>query len=152
MENLIAQVPTSGFGTVASGSGLDIVHGLVQCYGDLSLPECVLCITQVRTVIPLCYPFNSTKYTGPSDTAVCGNRTQKSFAFQVSARKAVVQVVSEAPNRVMHGLKFLCPGQMSQLMFLLTAGGHSVLVLAKLVCRMHMHLYWDACHGLRVGR
>ncbi|KAL2510416.1 Cysteine-rich receptor-like protein kinase 2 [Forsythia ovata] len=40
MENLSAQVPTSGFGTVASGSGLDTVHGLVQCYGDLSSPEC----------------------------------------------------------------------------------------------------------------
>ncbi|KAL2510249.1 Cysteine-rich receptor-like protein kinase 2 [Forsythia ovata] len=116
MENLTAQVPTSGFGTAVGSSGLDTVLGLVQCYGDLSLPECVLCFAHARTVIPHCYPFNSAKvyldgcflrtgsynffkeYTGQSDTAVCGNRTQKSFAFQVSARQAVVQAVSAAPN------------------------------------------------------
>ncbi|KAL2510256.1 Cysteine-rich receptor-like protein kinase 2 [Forsythia ovata] len=116
MENLTAQVPTSGFSTSLGSSGLDTVHGLVQCYGDLSLPECVLCFAHARTVIHSCYPFHSGKvyldgfflrtgnynffqeYTGQSDTAVCGNRTQKSFAFQVSARQAVVQAVSAAPN------------------------------------------------------
>ncbi|KAL2510419.1 Cysteine-rich receptor-like protein kinase 2 [Forsythia ovata] len=116
LKNLSAQVPTSGFGTAVGGSGLDTDHGLVQCYGDLSLPECVLCFAQARNVIPRCYPYNSGKvyldgcflrtgnynffqeYTGQSDTAVCGNRTQKSFAFQVSARQAVVQAVSAAPN------------------------------------------------------
>ncbi|KAL2484519.1 Cysteine-rich receptor-like protein kinase 2 [Abeliophyllum distichum] len=116
MENLNAQVQTSGFATAVGGSGLDTDHGLVQCYGDLSLPECVLCLAQARTVTPRCYPFNGAKvyldgcflrnenynffqeYTGQSDTAVCGNRTQKSFAFQVSARQAVVNAVSAAPN------------------------------------------------------
>ncbi|KAL2484526.1 Cysteine-rich receptor-like protein kinase 2 [Abeliophyllum distichum] len=116
MENLNAQVPTSGFGTAVGSSGLDNVQGLVQCYGDLSLQECVLCFARARTVIHSCYPFNSAKvyldgcflrtgiynffqeYSGQSDTAVCGNRTQKSFAFQVSARQAVVQAVSAAPN------------------------------------------------------
>ncbi|CAA2995934.1 cysteine-rich receptor kinase 2 [Olea europaea subsp. europaea] len=49
-----------------------------------------------------------------------------------------------------HGLKCPCLGlQMNRLMFLLTAGGRLVVTLAQLGWRMHLHPYWDACHGLR---
>ncbi|KAL2484527.1 Cysteine-rich receptor-like protein kinase 2 [Abeliophyllum distichum] len=61
MKNLNAQVQTSGFATAVGGSGLNTDHGLVQCYGDLSLPECVLCLAQARTVTPRFYPFNGAK-------------------------------------------------------------------------------------------
>ncbi|KAL2484524.1 Cysteine-rich receptor-like protein kinase 2 [Abeliophyllum distichum] len=108
MENLSAQVPNLGFGKAVGGAGLDTDHGLVQCYGDLSLPECVLCIAQARIVIPHCYPFNSGKvyldgcflriiifFKSILDKVT---RQSVSFAFHVSARQAVVQAVSAAPN------------------------------------------------------
>ncbi|KAL2484517.1 Cysteine-rich receptor-like protein kinase 2 [Abeliophyllum distichum] len=116
MENISAQMRTSGFGVAVVGSGPDTNYGLAQCYGDLSLLDCVLCYAEARTVLPQCFPFTVGRifldgcfmragntsflqeYTGPNDTAVCGNRTQKSSAFQDSARRAVVQAVSIAPN------------------------------------------------------
>ncbi|CAI9761746.1 unnamed protein product [Fraxinus pennsylvanica] len=121
MENLSAQLPTSSFGIAESGSGVDTDHGLVQCYGDLSSTECVLCFAQARTIMPRCYPFNSAKvfldgcflrteiysffqeYTGPNDIAVCNNSTRKNSAFQASARQAVSQAVSKALNNSGYG-------------------------------------------------
>lgn len=116
MENISVQMRTSGFGRAVVGSGPDANYGLAQCYGDLSLIDCVLCYAEMRTILPQCFPNNGGRifldgcfmrvqnysfdqeYTGPKDTAVCGNRTQKSSAFQNSARQAVVRAVSAAPN------------------------------------------------------
>ncbi|KAL2510258.1 Cysteine-rich receptor-like protein kinase 2 [Forsythia ovata] len=116
MEKLSTQMITSGFGKSFTSSGPNTNYGLGDCYGDLSLQECVFCYAVARTILPRCFPFNGGRvfldgcfmraenysffqeYTGPNDRTVCGNRTQKSSAFQVSARQAVVQVVSAAPN------------------------------------------------------
>ncbi|CAA3015712.1 cysteine-rich receptor kinase 2 [Olea europaea subsp. europaea] len=121
MENLSAQLSTSNFGVAESGSGVDTDHGLVQCYGDLSSSECILCFSQARSIMPRCYPFNSAtlfldgcflrtetysffqEYTGPNDMAVCNNRTRKNSAFQASARQAVSQAVSEVLNNSGYG-------------------------------------------------
>ncbi|CAI9779360.1 unnamed protein product [Fraxinus pennsylvanica] len=116
MENISVQMRNSGFGKAVVGSGPDANYGLAQCYGDLSSVDCVLCYAEMRTILPQCFPSNGGRifldgcfmrvqnysfdqeYTGPNDTAVCGNRTQRTSAFQNSARQAVVQAVSAAPN------------------------------------------------------
>lgn len=116
MENISEQMRTSGFGTAVIGSGPDANYGLSQCYGDLSLLDCVLCYAEARSLLPQCYPFNGGRiyldgcfmraqnysffeeYTGPQDGAVCGNVTRKDTTFQDSARKAVASAVARAPN------------------------------------------------------
>ncbi|KAL2510260.1 Cysteine-rich receptor-like protein kinase 2 [Forsythia ovata] len=121
MENISAQMRDFGYGMAVKGSGPDANYGLAKCYGDLSLLDCVLCYAEARTVLPQCFPANGGRvfldgcfmragnysflqeYTGPHDTAVCGNRTLKSSAFQDSARQAVVQAVSAAPNNNGYG-------------------------------------------------
>lgn len=116
MEKLRVKMHTSGYGTAVTSSGPDANYGLAECYGDLSVQDCGLCYAVARTILPLCYPVNGGRvfldgcfiraenyrffqeYTGPNDRAVCGNRTQKNFGFLVSARQAVKQVASAAPN------------------------------------------------------
>ena len=114
MENISNQVRTSGFGVAISGSGPDTNFGIAQCYGDLSLLDCVLCYAEARTVLPQCFPYNGGRiyldgcfmraqnysfieeYAGPSDHAECGNQTRKNSTFQESARQAVNQAVADA--------------------------------------------------------
>ncbi|KAA8533180.1 hypothetical protein F0562_033287 [Nyssa sinensis] len=116
MENISEQMRTTGFGVAVTGSGPDDNYGLGQCYGDLSLPDCVLCYAEARSILPQCFPFTSGRiyldgcfmraqnssffeeYTGPEDRAFCGNTTQKDSAFQKSARQAVLQAASDAPS------------------------------------------------------
>ncbi|CAA3015707.1 cysteine-rich receptor kinase 2 [Olea europaea subsp. europaea] len=115
MEKLSPQMQTSGYGMAVTSSGPDTNYALAECYGDLSLLECVLCYAEARTILPQCFPYNGGRvfldgcfmraenysffqeYTGPNDRVLCGNRTQKSSAFRVSARQAVEKVVS-APS------------------------------------------------------
>lgn len=116
MEKISEQMRTSGFGVAVSGSGPDTNYGLAQCYGDLSLLDCVLCYAEARTILPQCYPYNGGRiyldgcfmraenysffeeYKGAGDGAVCGNTTQKNSTFGESARQAVLQAVASAPN------------------------------------------------------
>ncbi|KAJ9176356.1 hypothetical protein P3X46_011676 [Hevea brasiliensis] len=116
MENISEQMRTSGFGVAVTGSGLDTNYGLAQCYGDLSLLDCVLCYAEARTVLPQCYPYNGGRifldgcfmrsenysffeeYKGPGDEVVCGNTTRKNSTFGESAKQAVSTAVSSAPN------------------------------------------------------
>ncbi|CAI9092962.1 OLC1v1028347C1 [Oldenlandia corymbosa var. corymbosa] len=116
MENISEQMRTKGFGVSVTGTGPDTNYGLAQCYGDLSLLDCVLCYAEARTVLPQCFPYNGGRifldgcfmraenfsffqeFTGPLDTAVCGNRTRRDPEFQDIARRAVLQAVADAPN------------------------------------------------------
>ncbi|PIN14915.1 Serine/threonine protein kinase [Handroanthus impetiginosus] len=116
MENISAQIRTSGFGTAETGSGPDKNYGLAQCYGDLSSVDCVLCYAEARTILPQCYPVNGGRiyldgcfmraenysfyqeYTGPNDHAVCGNRTRQDSGFRDSARRGLSQAVADAQN------------------------------------------------------
>ncbi|CBI28578.3 cysteine-rich receptor-like protein kinase 2 [Vitis vinifera] len=116
MENISNQMRTSGFGVAVLGSAPDATYGLAQCYGDLSLLDCVLCYAEARTFLPQCFPFTTGRiyldgcfmraqnysfieeYTGPSDHALCGNETRKNSTFQESARQAIKQAVADAPN------------------------------------------------------
>lgn len=114
MENISAQMRTSGYGVAITGAGPDTNYALAQCYGDLSLLDCVLCYAEARTVLPQCFPSNGGRvfldgcfmraenysffqeYTGPNDRSVCGNTTRKDSAFQASVRRAVSQAVSNS--------------------------------------------------------
>ncbi|KAG8383203.1 hypothetical protein BUALT_Bualt05G0160100 [Buddleja alternifolia] len=116
MDLLVDQVRTSGFGVAVTGSGPDSDNGLAQCYGDLSLVDCVLCFAQARTILPRCYPMTGgtiyldgcfmrgenynffQEYTGSNDRAICGNRTRNDSDFRESTRRALSQAVLAAPN------------------------------------------------------
>lgn len=116
METISDQMRTAGYGVAVTGTGLDTNYGLAQCYGDLSLLDCVLCYAEARTVLPQCFPYNGGRiyldgcfmraenysffgeYTGPGDRAVCGNTTRRNSTYGETARQAVLQAVSEAPN------------------------------------------------------
>ncbi|KAL5540096.1 hypothetical protein UlMin_043167 [Ulmus minor] len=116
MEKISEQMRTSGFGVALTGSGPDANYGLAQCYGDLSLLDCVLCYAEARTVLPQCYPYSSGRiyldgcfmraenysfyheFRGPGDKAVCGNITRKNSTFGESAKAAVMQAIAAAPT------------------------------------------------------
>ncbi|KAK2374390.1 cysteine-rich receptor protein kinase [Trifolium repens] len=116
MEKISEQIRSTGFGTAVTGTGPDGNYGLAQCYGDLSLLDCVLCYAEARTVLPQCYPYNSgriyldgcfmrsgnysffNEYKGPEDSAVCANTTMKNSGFQAAAKQAVLRAVQDAPN------------------------------------------------------
>lgn len=121
MENISAQMRVSGFGLAEMGSGPDKNYGLAQCYGDLSLVDCVLCYAEARTVLPQCYPVNGGRiyldgcfmraenysfyeeYAGPNDRVECGNITRPDSAFRLSVTQAVSQAVSAAESNNGYG-------------------------------------------------
>ncbi|XP_019163820.1 PREDICTED: cysteine-rich receptor-like protein kinase 2 isoform X2 [Ipomoea nil] len=113
-ESISKQIRNQGWGLFANGKEPDVVYGLVQCYGYLSLQDCVLCYAEARTVLPQCFPFNGGRLylegcfmrvenypffqevLGPEDRHVCGNSTRNDSVFGETVRRAVVQAVSNA--------------------------------------------------------
>ncbi|XP_055819358.1 cysteine-rich receptor-like protein kinase 2 [Solanum dulcamara] len=116
MKNIGPQMRTRGYGVAITGTGPNTTYGLAQCYGDLSLVDCVFCYAEAQTLLPQCYPYNGRRiyldgcfmrvdnymfydqYLGPEDRHVCGNRTTKGTLFQQNARRAVQQAVANAPS------------------------------------------------------
>nr|GMD15070.1 cysteine-rich receptor-like protein kinase 2 [Ipomoea batatas] len=115
-ESIYKQITNQGSGVFADGSGPDVVYGLAQCYGYLSLHDCILCYDEARTVLPQCFPFNGGRiyldgcfmrvenYTffhevlGPEDRHICENSTRKDSVFGETVRRAVLQAVSNVSN------------------------------------------------------
>ncbi|KAJ9554313.1 hypothetical protein OSB04_018358 [Centaurea solstitialis] len=113
-EKIGTQIQDSRFGTANSGTGPDSNYGLVQCYGDLSTNDCILCYDSAHYSLPVCFPNNGARvyldgcfmrfqnysffeeYSGPNDTTICGNTTRKGSVFQNSARQAVQNAVTGA--------------------------------------------------------
>ncbi|CAN0923961.1 Cysteine-rich receptor-like protein kinase 2 [Linum grandiflorum] len=128
MENISDQMRASGFGAAVAGEpGPNRNYGLAQCYGDLSLLDCVLCYAEARTILPQCYPYNGgrifldgcfmraenysfySEYAGPQDRAVCGgsgngttggnnNSSSTTMSFQDVVRRALSNAASNAPR------------------------------------------------------
>ncbi|KAM3251481.1 hypothetical protein P3L10_005551 [Capsicum annuum] len=116
LEILSEQMRTSGYRIGVTGTEPNATYGLGQCYGDLSLLDCVLCYIAARDVFANCYPINGARlyldgcfmradnykiydeYLGPEDRHICGNRTTKGTLFQENARRAVQQAVANAPS------------------------------------------------------
>ncbi|KAE8692325.1 Cysteine-rich receptor-like protein kinase 2 [Hibiscus syriacus] len=123
MEELNDLIHQFGWGTAFNGSGPDANYGLAQCYGDLSLTDCPLCIAEGRAVLPLCFPKVGSRvfldgcfmrsdnysfydeYLGPYDKVVCGNTSRKGSNFQASAREAVSRAVTTALDNGGHYAK-----------------------------------------------
>nr|GMD97900.1 cysteine-rich receptor-like protein kinase 2 [Ipomoea batatas] len=115
-DNVNQQIVTQGWGISSAGTGPDSNYELAQCYGDLSSLDCVECFTEARTLIGQCFPYNGGRIyldgcfmrgenysffqevLGAEDMDVCGNDTRKDLLFQETARRAVLQAVSNAPN------------------------------------------------------
>ncbi|KAK9108128.1 hypothetical protein Syun_024139 [Stephania yunnanensis] len=116
MENISDQMRTKGYGQAVVGTGPDRNYGFAQCYGDLSLLDCVLCYAEARTNLPRCFPFNGGRIyldgcfmraenysffgeiSGAEDKAVCGNASRKNHIFRETARRAVLDAAMTAPG------------------------------------------------------
>ena len=112
MEIVGREIQTSHNATRVVGTGPNANYGLAQCYGDLSVQDCILCYASIRTYLPSCFPLTGGRiyldgcymrvqnysffeqYTGPNDTIVCGNTTRESIFFQNSTSQAVVNVAT----------------------------------------------------------
>ncbi|KAK1269110.1 Cysteine-rich receptor-like protein kinase 2 [Acorus gramineus] len=112
------QMQLNGFGVAALGVSPDMIYSLAQCYGDLSLLDCVLCYTEAHSVISKCFPFNGgriyldgcymrsenysffNEFTGPQDKAICGNTTtaQDGVRFATLVKQTVSSAVVAAPS------------------------------------------------------
>lgn len=138
MENISEQMRTSGFGMSKVGSGPDANYGLAQCYGDLSLLDCVLCYAEARTVLPQCFPFSSGRvyldgcfmraenysfydeYRGSQDMSICGNTTKNNSRFSESAKQAVKSVVEAAlSNKGYSRAQLAVPGSVNDSTYVL---------------------------------
>uniref|UniRef100_A0ACD5VPM6 Uncharacterized protein n=3 Tax=Avena sativa TaxID=4498 RepID=A0ACD5VPM6_AVESA len=119
MDDLNTNVSANdGFGTSAVGTaGPNTVFGLGQCLRDLSALDCKLCFSEVRSLLPKCYPrvggrlfldgcfgryANYSFFAealGPADAAVCGsgtNYTANPRGFGDAVRAAVANVSDAA--------------------------------------------------------
>ncbi|XP_043704439.1 cysteine-rich receptor-like protein kinase 2 [Telopea speciosissima] len=56
MDNLSSLVNQNGFGTTVVGEGPNAVYALAQCFKDLNLIDCSLCFSEIRSILPKCYP------------------------------------------------------------------------------------------------
>ncbi|XP_008791183.2 cysteine-rich receptor-like protein kinase 2 [Phoenix dactylifera] len=56
MDNLSSLVDRNGFGTTVAGTGPNSVYALGQCFGDLGSVDCQLCFSEIRSLLPKCYP------------------------------------------------------------------------------------------------
>lgn len=56
MANLSTLVNEDGFGTSVVGEAPNAVFGLAQCFKDLSSIDCQLCFSEIRSILPKCYP------------------------------------------------------------------------------------------------
>ncbi|KAF3784535.1 Cysteine-rich receptor-like protein kinase 2 [Nymphaea thermarum] len=56
MANLSSLIDRKGYGTTVVGSGPNAVYGLAQCMKDLSSIDCRLCFSEMRSLLPTCYP------------------------------------------------------------------------------------------------
>ncbi|KAI7742002.1 hypothetical protein M8C21_024069 [Ambrosia artemisiifolia] len=112
-KNLGNQIQSSHFATASAGTEPDSSYGLVQCYGDLSTTDCIICYDSAHYATSRCFPYTGAtvyqdgcfmrfqnysfyeEYVGPNDTFICGNTTRKSGVFQDSARHAVSAAVKD---------------------------------------------------------
>ncbi|KAL5725077.1 Cell division control protein 2 [Ranunculus cassubicifolius] len=116
MGTISDQMQSTGFGSTQMGTGPDANYGLAQCYGDLTLADCVLCWSEIHEKLSQCFPYNSgriyldgcfmrlqnysffSEFKAPEDKTLCGNTTQKDTSFQDSVRKALIDATLDAPS------------------------------------------------------
>ncbi|XP_071715820.1 cysteine-rich receptor-like protein kinase 2 [Rutidosis leptorrhynchoides] len=115
MEKIGDQVRRSShFATAVTGTAPDAAYGLLQCYGDLTITDCILCFDSAHYVVSRCFPATGStvyqdgcfmrfqnysfyeEYSRPSDTRICGNTTRKITVFQDLAKEAVSNAVRDA--------------------------------------------------------
>ncbi|KAL7110327.1 hypothetical protein ACP275_05G018300 [Erythranthe tilingii] len=171
MENVSIQIRSSGFGKARTGTGPDANYGLAQCYGDLSLVDCVLCYAQARTITPQCYPVNGAKlfldgcfmrtenysfyheYSGPNDQAICGNITRQDPEFQVSAKRALSRAVLTAPDNNGYGrVEMAVAGRGNGSVYVLAECWRTINATACRACLAKAFDYLGRCLPMSEGR
>jgi hypothetical protein len=55
-DNLKSDLEQQGYGTTSVGEDPITYYGLVQCLEDLSRVDCTLCYSEIRSLLPKCYP------------------------------------------------------------------------------------------------
>jgi hypothetical protein len=55
-DNLKSDLEQQGYGTTSVGEDPITYYGLVQCLEDLSKVDCTLCYSEIRSLLPKCYP------------------------------------------------------------------------------------------------
>ncbi|XP_060196261.1 cysteine-rich receptor-like protein kinase 2 isoform X2 [Lycium barbarum] len=171
METISQQMGTRGYGVAFTGTGPDTNYGLGQCYGDLSLPDCIICYAEARAVLPECFPFNGGRiyldgcfmrmenytfydqYLGPEDRRVCGNRTTKGSLFQQNARLAIQQAVANArSNNGYAGAQVSVPGHSKETAYVLADCWKSLSTNSCAACLQNASASMLGCLPLSEGR
>lgn len=119
MDNLSSQVDQNGFGTAVAGTGPNSFYALSQCFGDLGTVDCQLCFSEIRSLLPKCYPYTGGsifldgcfgRYENYSffneifdsdDTNVCsyGKNSSNPTSFSEAVKVVVSNVTSEAKKK-----------------------------------------------------
>ncbi|KAK1438194.1 hypothetical protein QVD17_03999 [Tagetes erecta] len=115
MDEVRRGLETSKSKTASTGTGLDRNYAFAECYGDLSIQDCMSCYAAARTVLPSCFPDNGgqifldgcfmrtqnysfyQEYEGANDKVICGNKIG-SGVFRDSIRQAISDAVRDAPR------------------------------------------------------
>lgn len=56
-DNVNSDLVEKGYGMTSVGKDPITYYGLVQCLEDLSKVDCTLCYSEIRSLLPKCYPF-----------------------------------------------------------------------------------------------
>ncbi|XP_072967255.1 cysteine-rich receptor-like protein kinase 2 [Typha angustifolia] len=116
MDNLSTAVTSNGYGMSVVGKGPNAVFGLGQCYEDLGSVDCKLCFSEIRSLLPYCYPqiggrlyldgcfgrYENYSFfdeiTGSRDTLICssGNDSSNPKSFSQAVREVISNVTSVA--------------------------------------------------------
>ncbi|KAL6597874.1 hypothetical protein ACP70R_046679 [Stipagrostis hirtigluma subsp. patula] len=112
-DNLNSDLEQQGYGITSVGQDPITYYGLVQCLKDLSKVDCTLCYSEIRSLLPKCYPRIGGRiyldgcfmryanysffdeFTDSLDTSVCSssNRSSDQWGFS-SAVNAVLSNVT----------------------------------------------------------
>ncbi|KAJ3679487.1 hypothetical protein LUZ60_017498 [Juncus effusus] len=116
MDYLSTDVAQKGYGMTFVGNGTNTWYGLSQCFEDLDSVDCTLCYSELRSLMPKCYPYIGGRlyldgcfaryenYTffdevlGTQDTSICNSTKSLHSNFSQAVNSVLTNVTSQAIN------------------------------------------------------